>query len=336
MSFISSKVWYRGRTAGITAIILLLSVLLAACGSSTKGQEGSSGGSSSAQPANAESTRKVKHAMGETDVPAKPQRVVVLTNEGTEASLSLGIKPIAAVKSFGGDPWFDHIKADMQGVQVVGDENQPNIELIASLKPDLIIGNKLRQEKIYEQLKALAPTVFSETLLGEWKNNYRLYAEAVGKKDVGDQALAAFDKRIEDFRQKAGDKVKQTVSVVRFMSGKTRIYYENTFSGIIFKQIGIARPAKTSKETFADEITKERLPEADADILFYFTYDSGDGKASKQEQEWTQDPLWNNLKVVKNQKVYKVNDAVWNTAGGIKAANLMLDDLYKFYGISKS
>ncbi len=85
--------------------------------------------------------------MGETEVPANPKRVVILTNEGTEALLSLGIKPVGAVKSFTGNPWYDHIKADMEGVTVLGEEGQPNIELIASLKPDLIIGNKMRQEK---------------------------------------------------------------------------------------------------------------------------------------------------------------------------------------------
>ena len=54
-------------------------------------------------------------------------------------------------------------------------------------------------------------------------------------------------------------------------------------------------------------------------------------KANKIEQEWTNDPLWKNLDVVKQGKVHKVSDAVWNTAGGIKAANLLLDDLEKYF-----
>ncbi|MCZ8519662.1 MULTISPECIES: ABC transporter substrate-binding protein [Paenibacillus] len=323
-----------GKTsAGLLAILMLLSVWLTACGSKPAEQvaPGSAAGTQTNAPAQA--PLKIKHAMGETEVPANPKRVVILTNEGTEALLSLGIKPVGAVKSWTGSPWYDHIKSDMEGVTVVGEESQANLELIASLKPDLIIGTKMRQEKVYDQLKAIAPTVFSETLRGEWKNNYRLYAEAVGKKAEGEKVIADFDKRIENFKAKAGDKLNQKVSVVRFMAGKTRIYLQDTFTGIIFSQIGIKRPENKYKDTFVEEITKERLPEVDADMLFYFTYETGDGKAGQQEKDWLNDPLWKNLNVVKAGKVRQVNDAIWNTAGGVKAANLMLDDLEKIYEI---
>lgn len=277
----------------------------------------------------------VKHAMGETPIPKTPQRVVILTNEGTEALLALGIKPVGAVKSWVGDPWYDHIKADMQGAKNVGTESQPNIEEIAALKPDLIIGNKMRIEKIYDQLSKIAPTVYSAELRGDWKINFKLYAEAVNKKAEGDKILADFDKRLDEFKTKAGDKLKQKVSLVRFMPATARIYYNDTFAGVIFKQAGIARPDKQNKDTFADDVTKERIPDMEGDILFYFTYETGDGKASKMEDEWVKDPLWNNLNVVKNKKAFKVSDTIWNTAGGVKAANLLIDDLYRVYDIKK-
>ncbi|AJY77465.1 ABC transporter substrate-binding protein [Paenibacillus beijingensis] len=331
----------RSRAALLIIMTIIAALALAGCGSKAGSNNAEQTNSKPAEDAAAATNndgqaRVVKHAMGETEIKGTPQRVVVLTNEGTEAVLALGVKPAGAVKSWTGDPWYDHIKQDMEGVTVVGEESQPNLELIAGLKPDLIIGNKMRQEKVYEQLKAIAPTVMSEDLRGNWKNNFKLYAEALGKSAEGGELLAAFDKRIEDFKTKAGDKVKETVSVVRFMAGKTRVYHTNTFSGIIFGQIGLARTemTKNAKDTFVDEITKERLPEADADRLFYFTYDTGDGKGSETEQEWTGDALWKNLGAVKEGHVYKVDDAIWNTAGGIKAATLLLDQLYEIYGVT--
>ncbi|MUG47807.1 ABC transporter substrate-binding protein [Paenibacillus woosongensis] len=330
-------------TFKIAALFLALFLVLTACGS-----KDSAGGNNQPAPANNsqadnaassndDQLRVVKHAMGETEIKGTPQKIVVLTNEGTEALLALGVKPIGAVRSWTGDPWYEHIKDEMEGVTVVGEESQPNLELIAGLQPDLIIGNKMRQEKVYEQLKAIAPTVMAEDLRGEWQINFKLYAEALGKSAEGDELMAAFDARIEDFKAKAGDKLNETVSVVRFMAGKTRVYHTNTFSGIIFDQIGLARTdmTKNAKDSFVDEITKERLPEADADRLFYFTYETGDDKANATEQEWTNDPLWKNLGAVKNGRAYKVSDAIWNTAGGIKAANLMLDELYEIYEIQQ-
>ncbi|WP_339204604.1 iron-siderophore ABC transporter substrate-binding protein [Paenibacillus sp. FSL K6-3182] len=319
-----------------SALLLALAVIVSGCGQSgSKNNEGNSSATEGTNASKKEDMRVITHAMGETKIEGNPTRIVVLSNEGTEALLALGIKPVGAVKSWTGDPWYDHIKADMEGVTVVGEESQPNIELIASLKPDLIIGNKLRQEKVYDQLKAIAPTVFSETLRGAWQSNFMLYADAIGKKADGEKIIADYDNRAADFKSKAGDKLNQKVSVVRFMAGKTRIYLEDTFTGIAFSKLGITRPDNQKyKDTFVEEITKERLPEVDADMLFYFTYETGDGKGTKMEEEMLKDPLWQSLQVVKNNKAIRVSDAIWNTAGGVIAANLMLDEIYKIYEIN--
>lgn len=52
---------------------------------------------------------------------------------------------------------------------------------------------------------------------------------------------------------------------------------------------------------------------------------TGDDSALATEQEWTQDPLWKNLTDVQKGNAHKVDDVIWNTAGGILAANIMLD-----------
>jgi iron complex transport system substrate-binding protein len=280
------------------------------------------------------SAAEITHAMGVTEVPDNPQRIVVLTNEGTEALLAVGVKPVGAVKSWLGDPWYDHITADMEGVEVVGEESAVNLEIIAALQPDLIIGNKTRQEKIYEQLSAIAPTVFAERLRGDWKINLELYTKAAGKGEEGLAALAEFDARAAALGEALGDLKNEQVSLVRFMADLTRIYYKDTFAGLIFDQIGIKRPANQDKPEFADDLTKERIPEMEGDRLFYFTYEIGDGAAEKQASDWLDEPLWQNLNVVKTGKAVAVSDAIWNTAGGIIAANLLLDDVAKAYGVT--
>ena len=277
--------------------------------------------------------REITHAMGTTDVPDNPQRIVVLTNEGTEALLAIGIKPVGAVKSFVGDPWWDHIAADMTDVVVVGEESAVNLEVLLSLEPDLILGNKMRHEKIYEQLSAIAPTVISERLRGDWKINMALYTDAVGKGEEGKAALAKYDGRIAALHDALGASLDEKISIARFMSGQTRIMFKDSFSGLALSELGFQRPATQDKDDFAEEITKERIPEFEGDRLFYFTYEIGNGEGDTQAQDWLADPLWNNLAVVKAGKVHPVSDAIWNTAGGYIAANLMLDDIEKIYGL---
>jgi len=277
---------------------------------------------------------EITHSMGKTEVLENPQRVVVLTNEGTEALLAVGIKPVGAVRSWLGDPWYAHIDDQMEGVEVVGEESAVNLELIAALEPDLIIGNKMRHEKIYDQLSAIAPTVFAETLRGDWKINLALYTKAAGKEAEGKAVLDRYNARVATLSEALGDRKAEKISLVRFMPGRTRIYYKDTFAGLILSEIGLARPANQDKDAFADEVTKERIPEMEGDRLFYFVYETGDGSAKALAEEWTKEPLWQNLNVVKAGKAMAVDDAIWNTAGGVIAANLLLEELAKIYDIS--
>ena len=270
----------------------------------------------------------VEHAMGTTTITKTPERVVILTNEGTEALLELEVKPVGAVQSWTGNPWYDHIADELTNTEVVGLESEVNVEAIAALQPDLIIGNKMRQEEIYEQLSAIAPTVFAEDLRGNWKNNFELYAKAVNKEEKGKEVLEAYDSRIADLQEQLGEKLNMKVSMVRFMAGDVRIYQKDSFSGVILDQLGFARPESQNVDEFAIKgATKEQMPLMDGDILFYFTYETGDGAASELEKEWLEDPLFKNLDVAKQGEVHKVNDVIWNTAGGVKAANLMLNDI---------
>lgn len=276
----------------------------------------------------ATNTITIQHAMGTTQVPSEPKRIVVLTSEGLEALLALGMKPVGAIEPYNGDPWYAYTKDKLQGVKLLGIESAPNLEAIASLKPDLIIGNKMRQEKVYTQLSAIAPTVFSEELRGDWIQNFQLYAKAVNKVEEGKKVLADYEQHIAQTKQQLGDLVKKTVSVVRFTAGQTRIYQLNSFSGVILKQLGFQRPENQNKNEFAIQVSREQIPDMDADILFYLTYNKGNNQSGTQlEKEFTSDPLWKKLKAVQQQNAFKVDDIVWNTAGGVLAAHQMLDQI---------
>ncbi len=277
--------------------------------------------------------REVSDAMGTVTVPDLPERIVVLTNEGTEALLALGVHPVGAVNSWQGDPWWDHIEEQMGDAEPVGTESAVNLELVAALQPDLIIGNRQRQEDIYPQLSAIAPTVMSSELRGDWKVNFKLYAEALGLSDKGDAVIAEYDAKVADLREKLGDATNEEVSVIRFLPGQIRIYQLDSFSGVLLKDIGFHRPENQNVEEFAIRTGKESIPDMDGDRIFYFTWEVGNGEGKALEQEVLADPLWQSLSAVKAGKVHGVSDAIWNTAGGVFAADLMLDDIARIYGV---
>ncbi|MFF2479934.1 ABC transporter substrate-binding protein [Paenibacillus sp. NPDC058071] len=341
------SMYRKSGTAMAATLLFCIALFLSACsagganngtpangGNSTGSNVAATSAPTASPAAEVAESRVIKHAMGEETLTGTPERVVILTNEGTEALLAVGIKPVGAVQSWIGDPWYDHIKADMEGVTALGDELQPNLELIASLKPDLIIGNKVRQEKIYDQLKQIAPTIFSEDLAGDWKINFKLYTEALNKQVEGEQVMGAFDKRVEEVKAKLGDKANTKVSVVRFSAKQVRIYQKQTFSGVLLNQLGIARPESQDVDNFIEVMSKETIPSMDGDVMFYFVSENpGKTDAANVVEEWKKDPLFQNLSVAKNGKVIQVDEAIWNSAGGYEAANLLLDELIAYFDV---
>lgn len=280
--------------------------------------------------------REVTHAMGTTDVPDNPQRVVILTNEGTEALLALGVKPVGAAQSWDGNPWHAHLTDLLVDTVDLGTELAVNLEVLATLEPDLIIGTKVRQEDVYEQLSAIAPTVMSETIGGEWQKNLTFYASVLGKDAEAQTVLADFDARTKAIHDALGDAVNEQISLVRFSPNRTRIYYKDTFGGLILSQIGFQRPPAQDKDEFAEEVTKERIPDMAGDRIFYFSSDLKDAEPEANLADWLADPLWNNLEAVKAGKAQRVSEIIWNTGGGIFSANLMLDDIEKIYGLEST
>jgi iron complex transport system substrate-binding protein len=277
--------------------------------------------------------REVEHAMGVTEVPDDPERVVVLTNEGTEALLALGVTPVGAANSWNGDPWWDHIAEAMGDAMPVGTESAVNLELVAALEPDLIIGNAQRHEEIYPQLSTIAPTVLSQELRGDWKINFRLYAEALGLEERGEEVIAGYETAVEELSAALGPALEEEVSVIRFLPGQIRIYQLDSFSGVLLQDVGFQRPEIQNVEDFAIFTGKESTPDMDGDRIFHFTYDTGDGEGDALAEDVLSDPLWQSLSAVEAGRVHAVSDAIWNTAGGVLAARLMLQDIARIYGV---
>ncbi|HCU9646048.1 TPA: staphyloferrin B ABC transporter substrate-binding protein SirA, partial [Staphylococcus aureus] len=125
-------------------------------------------------------TTSIKHAMGTTEIKGKPKRVVTLYQGATDVAVSLGVKPVGAVESWTQKPKFEYIKNDLKDTKIVGQEPAPNLEEISKLKPDLIVASKVRNEKVYDQLSKIAPTVSTDTVF-KFKDTTKLMGKALGK-----------------------------------------------------------------------------------------------------------------------------------------------------------
>jgi ABC-type Fe3+-hydroxamate transport system substrate-binding protein len=269
------------------------------------------------------SGRVVKHAMGETVVPANPQRVVVLDSGELDAAVALGVTPVGAFTLFEGENFMSYLGDKLQSVTPVGTIGEPNLEAIAALKPDLILSNKTRHEDIYDKLSAIAPTVFAASVGAVWKDNFTLYAEALGKQEQGRQVIADYQARLDAFKQRMGDRLATKVSVLRVVEDGVRIIQKKMYIGVILDDAGLARPAGQDVDDRFQLVSFEQIPAMDGDVIFVSYF----GKNDAAFKQLLAQPLWQANQAVAAGKVFLVNDDVWQTGLGFVAANQVIDDL---------
>ncbi len=300
--------------------LLLASLLTTALSATACGGDASP--SAATPAANEPQTRSVAHFRGTTEVPANPERVVVLDLGELDSAVALGVTPVGAVKAPVDEGLLSYLEDDLQGVQLVGEIGEPDLEAIAALQPDLILGSDVRVKDFYDELSAIAPTVFSETVGVAWKENFQLHAQALGREDEAATLMAEYDEHAKAVGQKVPDDTE--VSIVRFVPGEIRLYAKENFIGTVLEDAGIARPAVQDVEEFDVTISPEQVDKAAGDVIFVGTY--GD-PAETDNPTVLGGPLWKRLPAVQAGDVHQVDDDIWFLGTGVGAADLVLDEL---------
>ncbi|XVV16065.1 ABC transporter substrate-binding protein [Actinoplanes sp. CA-131856] len=213
----------------------------------------------------------------------------------------------------------------MKGVGAIA---EPDLEAIAALKPDLILGSKFRQEKFYDELSAIAPTVFTERVGITWKENFLLDGKALGQEQKAKDLLNQYATRAKDLGKKIPGAANIKVSIVRFMASEIRVYGPDGFSGIVVGDVGLGRPdrqklADKDDKRF-DKVSPERIADLDGDVIFVTALGA---TPEAQKKKVVDGKLWKDLSAVKAGKAYDVPAEVWMTGIGVTAAGKILDDL---------
>ncbi|MCC6437335.1 MAG: ABC transporter substrate-binding protein [Acidimicrobiales bacterium] len=196
----------RFSTFALAAALLSAALMLAACndGDDTPTATGTpavTGTSTTPDPSpTAESeTRTVEADNGTVEVPADPQRIAVISR-ATGSFLALDGEPIAVTELSTNNfaALLEHQQAAYRAATNLGPSgSEADLELLASLEPDLIIISVPDSdfEQMKDQLKAIAPTIFL-SFQSDWKQRVEIIAEAGNLVDVLDQQKADYAGRV--------------------------------------------------------------------------------------------------------------------------------------------
>ncbi|SEH87454.1 iron complex transport system substrate-binding protein [Mycolicibacterium rutilum] len=278
--------------------------------------------------------RAVRHAAGETVVRADPQRIVVLAGDQLDALCALGLQSrvVGAALPDGSSAQPSYLGQVIHDVPGVGTRSAPDLDAIRAATPDLILGSEALTPEAFGELSDIAPTVFTGAPGPAWQDNLRTVGAATGRQDAATGLIEGFD-RAADRIGADNDATHFQASVVEFTDTTMRVYGADTFPGRVLADVGVDRPAAqrfTDKPyievgvTDIDLADSPDLSAADGDIVYvsFASPEARDRAPAVMESD-----AWKKLSATRDNRVFAVNNEVWQTGEGIVAARGILADL---------
>lgn len=318
-------------------MVIVVMLVAAGCGANNTANKSASNETGSNEAAtNAPSPETsgpivIKDAKGEVTLEKPAQKVVVLEWTFTEDVIALGVQPVGNADNEGYKVWVTGEAPLDAGVTDVGFRHEPNLETIASLKPDLIIANTDSHEAIYEQLKGIAPTVIfglyppegQGDQYTEMVNMFKSIAAAVGKTAEGDKVLADLDQHYADAKTKLAAAGKEGLNYVltqafSYQNAATmRLFTDNSLAVQTLDRIGLKndwKPENFEMYGFSTS-TVEALPAVqDTNLLYIVQKDDDIFSGTLKDNS-----VWNGLNFVKEKRTFALDSATWVFGGPISS-----------------
>lgn len=242
-------------------------------------------------------------------------RVVALDWRYEEILYALGVKPVGIVE-IGKSAAPKTLEGKLDGITSVGQAKQPNLEVIQSLEPDLILASPTRQASIMDQLKEIAPTeAYGDTSYTEVLDAMDDIAAKIGAEDKAAEVRA----RIEDKVVKAKEKVAPGTRAALVGWSKNTLYtwVKDSFAGSLLTAAGYeygydGEKSAIESKTDVAELTGDKLPGMKLDVMYL--YNDIEGFRSSPYAD-----------VVSN--IVDVDQDTWSRSRGPLAAEAMLDQI---------
>lgn len=289
----------------ISAVVLVGVVGLVGCGSVDD---------SSKEKASTSDTVTVTDVKGEVKIPADPNRIVDLSGNSDILSI-LGYKVIGTANSDAYDytKLPSYLESALSGAKILGYSMQDtmDVESIMDLHPDLIVISTV-QEKMYNQLSEIAPTVVVESNSLNWKEQLKSIAKIFNKEEVADEWIANYDAKAKE----AGDAIKEKYGVnttyLSFLAsgGQFFVFDGAGFGSVLYQDMGLAKPEGMPKQTDISlpVVTYEGLASIKADYIFVM--------GTKEDlAQLESNPIWKSLPAVKEGHVVELSASPYFNQG---------------------
>ncbi len=266
--------------------------------------------------------------VGSTTFHKKPQRIVALTWSQAEILLTLGVTPVGVATVPGYRKWQSNQPPLPESVVDVGHRGSPNLEVIAGLQPDLILGYNFRHQNQLGRLQGIAPTLLYRQYPSASDPEFRYFQQMLritrdlgrllGREAEAEQAIRKMNHAIARARQKLieSDIQDQPIVLGKFvgMGMGLRVFADGSMSADIATQLGLNNQwhAGLPGRDFSHIQLPQMLALGNCHLVIF-------GDDSDETPLMQRSAIWPQLEFVKSDRVYRVDNS-WGFGGPLSAS----------------
>ncbi|EKO3504262.1 ABC transporter substrate-binding protein [Vibrio fluvialis] len=269
----------------------------------------------------------VTDSHGEFTLNQVPQRIVALEFSFVDALAAVDVSPVGIADDNDPSRLLPAVSAKLGQWQSVGTRSQPSLEVIASLKPDLIIADVDRHSAVYRDLSKIAPTLLLPSRRETYEDNLKsaaIIGKVIGKEAEMQQRLAQHHQLMDHYAAQLSGLNNQTVQFGVARENDFYAHSAESYAGGVIHALGLAAPTGLKNENASRQISLEQLLALNPNYLVV-----GDYTEKSIVSRWQKQPLWNVLSAVRAKQVLHVDGNMWARCRGILAAEYMAVDLVK-------
>ncbi len=258
----------------------------------------------------------IKHETGVLELKQPAKRIIALEYSFLDTLIALGVKPVGAtIGTQAGDRGAPpYLKPMLDGITETGSRAAPNLEVMLSLQPEVILADAFIHKTLEPRLKAIAPTVMFNSRRGSYDDLTTQTLEIgrlVGREGTAKTLIAEQARLVDKARAFAKKNAPSFVAAVATPNSVT-LHSTESFIGSLLERLGRKNAVKPQGANTQFEVSLEGLVALNPSVLVLFT--------AADEQpitlEWAKNPVWQKLEAVKRDRVYTFDRDLWTRSRG--------------------
>ncbi|KWH15990.1 iron ABC transporter substrate-binding protein [Burkholderia territorii] len=275
-------------------------------------------------------------------MPVRPQRVVALDFMFAESAIALDIVPVGMADTAFYPGWLGYESERLAHVTDIGSRQEPGLEAIAAVKPDLIIGVGFRHAPIFAALDRIASTILFQfspnvsedgvpvTQLDWMRQIFRTIGAVTGRDARAKAIEGKLDAGIarNAARLAAAGRRGERIALLQDLGLPDRYwaYTGNSTSAGLARALGLDPwPKKPTREGTLYVTSADLLRQRDLAVLFVTATGTDVPLSSKLDS-----PVWRFVPALRERRIALVERNIWGFGGpmsALKLADVMTDTL---------